>query len=169
MAIEPLSALPSGSDVFIDANIFIYGLNRLSNQCYDLLHRCAREEIIGVTSFHVLSEVTHGLMIGEAVATHQIPNPKKWRALKENPLIVKGLQDYWSKIETLLDLNFLIFSLEKSIFQRSQSVRAMHGLLTNDSLIIATMEEYGLEFLASNDNDFRPIPTVTVFKPTDLS
>lgn len=167
MAIESLSTLPSGSDVFIDANIFIYGLNRVSNQCYELLHRCAREEIIGVTSVHVLSEVTHELMIGEAVAKRQIPNHKNWRALRENPILVKQLQDYWGKVEAILNLNFLVLDLEKSIFQHGQSVREMHGLLTNDSLIIATMEGYGLEFLASNDNDFGSIPTVTLFKPTD--
>jgi predicted nucleic acid-binding protein len=166
MAIEPLSALPDGCDVFIDANIFVYGLDRKSNQCFDLLQRCAREDVIGVTSFEVLSEVTHWLMIIEAVAAHQIPKPD-WKLLKRDPSIVRQLRHYWSRVETILNLNFLVLDLEESIFRQSRSVREMHGLLTNDSLIIATMEEYGLEFLASNDNDFGSIPTVTVFKPTD--
>lgn len=168
MAIEPLSALPSGRDVFIDANVFVYGLSRQSSQCVDLLRRCAGEDVIGITSFEVLGEATHWLMIIEAVATKQIPK-HDWRLLKKSPPIVRQLRDYWSQVKTILNLNFLVLDLEESIFQHGQSIREMHGLLTNDSLIIATMEEYGLEFLVSNDNDFVSIPTVTVFKPTDLS
>lgn len=165
MAIEPLRTLPSGSDVFIDANIFVYGLSRQSNECHDFLHRCAREEIIGVTSFEVLSEATHQLMMAEAVATHQIQKGD-WKSLSRNPLIVRQLRHYWNQVETILNLNFLVLNMEKSIFQHGQSIRELYGLLTTDSLVIATMEEYGLEFLVSNDSGFKSTP-ITIFKPTD--
>ena len=168
MAIEPLSALPAGSDVFIDANIFVCGLSRQSNECYDFLHRCAREEITGVTSFDVLSEATHKLMIAEAVATHQIPKPD-WKLLRSKPFIVRQLRRYWNQVETILNLNFLVLNAEKSTFQHGQAMRELYGLLTTDSLVMAIMEEYGLEFLASNDSDFKSIPTVTLYRPTDLS
>lgn len=166
MAIESLSALPSGSDVFIDANIFVYGFNRQSHQCRDLLQRCAREDVLGVTSLEVLSEATHQLMLAEAVSANQIQRPD-WRLLRKNPSIVKQLRQYWNQIKTILNLNLIFLSSGTSELHRSQLVRESYGLLTADSLIVATMEECGLECLASKDNDFGSIPTITVYQPTD--
>lgn len=167
MAIESLDALPSGSDVFIDANILIYGLNGQSAQCRDFLQRCAQEDIIGITSFQVLSEVLHQLMLAEAVATGLIAQ-HNWRLLETNPQVVRQLHGYWNQVEGILGLNFLILNIEEIIFRRSQAVRRAYGLLTNDSLHLATMEEYGLELLVTNDNSFGTIPTLTVYKPTDV-
>lgn len=166
MAIESLSAVPPGSDVFIDANIFIYGLNGQSPQCYDFFQRCAREDVFGITSFEVLSEVLHQLMLAEAVTKGLIAR-HDWRLLGRNPKVVRPLYDYWNQVEQILDLNFLILGLGERIFRRSQTVRRLYGLLTNDSLHVAAMEEYGLDLLATNDNGFRSIPTLTIYKPTD--
>ena len=166
MAIESLSAVPPGSDVFIDANIFIYGLNGQSPQCHDFFQRCAREEVFGITSFEVLSEVLHQLMLAEAVTKGLIVE-QNWRLLRKNPQVVSQLHDYWSQVEQILGLNFLVLGLEEKLFRRSQAVRRSYGLLTNDSLYVAAMEEYGLDLLATNDNDFGSIPTLTVYKPTD--
>jgi hypothetical protein len=53
---------------FIDENIFIYGLSGRSGQCHQLLERCLREQVTGITLFETLSEVTHRLMVAEALA-----------------------------------------------------------------------------------------------------
>ena len=42
------------------------------------------------------------------------------------------------------------------------------GLLTNDSMVVSCMREYGLSLLATNDADFERVAGVTVFKPTEL-
>ena len=58
MAVDPLGNLPADTDIFLDANIFIYALGGQSQQCLDLF-RCVREEVCGVTTIEVINEVTH--------------------------------------------------------------------------------------------------------------
>ena len=48
------------------------------------------------------------------------------------------------------------------------TVRSSYGLLTNDSLILAAMSDYGIDSLATRDGDFDHVPTLTVYKPTDV-
>lgn len=40
-----------------------------------------------------------------------------------------------------------------------------HGLLTNDSLIVALLQRHGITHLATNDDDFDRVPGITVWKP----
>jgi predicted nucleic acid-binding protein len=68
----------------------------------------------------------------------------------------------------MLALNLLFMPVNETIIRNAQTVRQEAGLLTNDSMIVAAMREYGLSFLASNDSDFERVPDITVFKPTDL-
>ena len=67
MPVETLSALPGNSVVFIDANIFIYALSGQSGQCRQLLQRCLREEVTGITPFETVNEVTQRLMVVQPV------------------------------------------------------------------------------------------------------
>jgi predicted nucleic acid-binding protein len=50
VAVESLPKLPAGIDIFLDANVFIYAFGGRSKQCLELLFRCAREEVYGVTT-----------------------------------------------------------------------------------------------------------------------
>ncbi|HEU4637914.1 MAG TPA: PIN domain-containing protein [Candidatus Binatia bacterium] len=52
---------------------------------------------------------------------------------------------------------------------RAQSVRSRYGLLTNDSLILAAMEENGVDSLATRDSDFDHISNLKIYKPTDIN
>jgi hypothetical protein len=66
---ERIENLPAGTHVFIDANIFIYAFLGYSNRCRDLLGRCVTEEVLGITRLDVINEVTHRMMVAEAVGT----------------------------------------------------------------------------------------------------
>lgn len=167
VSLDVLCSVPQGSDVFLDANIFIYAFARQSQQCHDLLARCAREEIFGITTLEVINEVTHRMMLAEAFATGVITKENA-RDLKGKPQAVQGLTQYWPQTIRIFGLNLLILSSDQSRLHRAQTVRASHGLLTNDSLLIAAMDEYGIPYLATRDDDFDHLPDVTVFKPTDL-
>lgn len=167
MPSDVLSSVPQGSDVFLDANIFVYAFGRQSQQCYDLLARCAREEVFGITTLEVINEVTHRMMLAEAVATGVITQANA-SALKEKQQAVRGLTQYWPQTIHIFEFNLLILSSDQSRLHRAQTVRSSHGLLTNDSLIIAAMDEYGIPCLATRDDDFDHLPGVAVFKPTDL-
>lgn len=167
MPIEPLPNLPDRSFVLIDANIFIYGLTGQSNQCRQFLERCLREEVTGLALFETVNEVTHRFMIAEAFSKGLIPSGGA-KALKQNLQVIPDLTDYWRDTRRLLALNLLFMPVNEALVRSAQGVRQEAGLLTNDSMIVACMREYGLSFLASNDADFERVRDIAVFKPTDL-
>jgi len=50
MPAERIANLPAGTHLFIDANIFVYAFLGHSDQCRDLLGRCATEQVLGITT-----------------------------------------------------------------------------------------------------------------------
>jgi predicted nucleic acid-binding protein len=62
----------------------------------------------------------------------------------------------------------LFMPVNEAILRGAQVERQAAALLTNDSMIVSCMREYGLSFLASNDADFERVAGLTVFKPSDL-
>ena len=167
MSAELIENLPAGTHLFVDANIFIYAFLGHSNQCRDLLGRCATEEVLGITSLDVVNEVTHRMMLAEAVGTGVIGRNRvrdlrgKWRE-------IANLTEYWAQTSAIFGLNILVLPSDESRLRRAQTIRARHGLLTNDSLIVAAMEEFGIHSLATRDNDFDHISELLVYKPTDV-
>ena len=67
MPVERIENLPAGTRLFLDANIFVYAFLGHSNQCRELLGRCATERILGITTLDVFNEVTHRMMLAEAL------------------------------------------------------------------------------------------------------
>lgn len=167
MAIDRLANLPAGANVFLDANIFIYSFGGQSNECRDLLRRCATEDVFGITTLEVINEVTHRLMLAEAVAKGIITRQNA-AALKGKWRDVAMLSDYWTLTSRIFGLNILIVASDESRLHRAQTVRSSHGLLTTDSLILAVMNEYRIDCLASRDGDFDHISSLTIYKPTDI-
>lgn len=55
--------LKTGDSVLIDANIFIYNFLAKSEQCKEILLKCAKGDLDGYTPTSVLGEVLHRLMI----------------------------------------------------------------------------------------------------------
>ncbi len=57
-----LAEIPGGAAVFLDANVLVYHFAphpSLHAACQELLEQCAREELTGYTSAHVLSNAAH--------------------------------------------------------------------------------------------------------------
>jgi len=64
------AGIPNGALVFVDANTLLYHFGphpTLQAPCQALLQRILRQEIVGVTSAHVLSDVAHRMMTIEAM------------------------------------------------------------------------------------------------------
>jgi predicted nucleic acid-binding protein len=160
-------SVPAGSDIFIDANIFIYGLTHQSAQCLDLLERCSREELTGISLFEVVNEATHRFMVGEAKAKGVITSGGA-EALRKKYLDIPTLFDYWHDTERILALNLLFFSTDEQIVRGAQPERQSAGVLTNDSMILSWMREYGIRNIATADKDFERASGVTVFRPDDI-
>ena len=78
--------LPAGATVFLDASVFIHHFE--PNALYgppatEFLERVENQEIVGVTTTHVLSEVAHRLMTIEAMQAFGWPRRHR-RAASES-------------------------------------------------------------------------------------
>ena len=164
---QPLPSVPAGSDVFIDANIFIYGPNKKSAQCSALLERCSREEVTGVSLFEIVNEATHKFMLAEAVLKGVVATPSA-AALRRKYLEIPLLIDYWRETERILALNLLFFSTDEQIVRSAQLERQNASVFTNDSMILSWMREYGIRYIATADKDFERATGITVFAPDDI-
>ena len=164
-----LDAVPDGSNVLIDTNVFVYGLTNKSLQCKDFLTRCSREQVYGITLFEVVNEATHVFMLAEAKDKKLFAAPDKARRfLQKNPDEVKKLTAYWANTQRLMALNLLLLHCEEKILVGAHRARTESGLLTNDSVIVATMREYGISSIATNDALFDSVNGLSVFRPTDV-
>ncbi|MCI0353398.1 MAG: type II toxin-antitoxin system VapC family toxin [Acidobacteriales bacterium] len=168
MPIQPLHSLPNGCSVFLDANVFVYGGDGRSRECAKLLQRCSRQEVLGVTLFQTVNEATHRFMLIEVEELGLLGHPSA-RAMRKRPRLVGSLKKYWQRTEHVLNLNLLFLSLDEALLRQAQVERSSFGLLTNDSMIAACMRQYGISFIASNDEDFGAISGLTLFRPGDLT
>ena len=89
MPVERIENLPAGIRLFLDANIFVYAFLDHSNQCRELLGRCATEQVLGITILDVVNEVTHRMMLAEALGSGLIKRDRvrdlrgKWREIAQ--------------------------------------------------------------------------------------
>jgi predicted nucleic acid-binding protein len=164
---RPLPALPGGTLVLVDANIFIYGLLGVSRQCADVIERCRNEEVAGVTTIEVIGEVCHRLMVKEAMDSGLISRPAA-SALKSKHDAIRGLRKYWELTARIFELNLVVLGSSEVRHRTAQRIREEHGLLTNDSLVAAACVEHSIRSIATRDADFDVIPELTVYSPSDL-
>ena len=162
-----LDIIPDGSDVLIDTNIFIYALSSQSPQCKNFLARCSREQIYGITLFEVVHEANHRFMSAEAQGKGFCAKQAA-KYLSKHPAVVQQLTDYWINTQKILALNLVLLGSEEKIVVGAQRARVEAGLLTNDSVIVATMREYGISKIATSDGMFGAVSGLSVFSPTDL-
>ena len=164
---HPLSAVPRGTLVFVDANIFIYGLIGESRQCAHLIERCRKEEVAGVTTTEVVGEVCHRLMVKEALDLGLIRRPAA-SALKSKHDVIRRLRKYWELTARIFRWNLVVLGSNEARHRAAQRIRDVYGLLTNDSLVAAACFEHDIQSLASRDIDFDLIIELKVYSPSDL-
>jgi predicted nucleic acid-binding protein len=167
MPAQPLPTVPNGTDLFLDANILIYGLSGKSAQCRQLLERCSREEVTGICMHQVINDATHRFMLAEAESKGLLPKANA-KTVKGNCTVIRQLNDYWLKTVRLLNMNFLLLNLDEKILQGAEAERQGGCLLTDDSMIVSCMRNWGITVLATNDGDFSNVAGITVYKPTDV-
>src|SRR5438094_7687179 len=96
MPVQPLPSVPDGTNLFLDANILIYGLSGQSAECRHLLEKCSREEVTGISMYEVINNATHRFMLMEVHAKGLINRPSASN-LKGNCNVIRQLTDYWQK------------------------------------------------------------------------
>jgi predicted nucleic acid-binding protein len=168
MAGSNLDAVAPGVRLFIDSSVMLYVFSGASSECRRLLERCEDRSVSGVTSVLVLVDVCHRLMAMEAVSKGLIRPAGAGRALRNHPEIVRRLTVYREHLERIPVWGIDVLPLDTGLLMRAADVRAASGLLTNDSVIVATMADAGVNVIATADRDFERVEGLQVFRPTDL-
>jgi predicted nucleic acid-binding protein len=162
------ASIPRGSQVFIDANTFVYHASADPNHgaaCKQLMERIARREIEGFTSAHVLGDVAHRLMTLEAMATLGWAAKGIVPRLRHNPAEVQKLVRFRQGIDDIAGMGVHVLPLDLSLVSAGTVLSQQYGLLTGDALIVAVMRHHHLTDLASNDGDFDRVPWITRYAP----
>jgi len=164
-----LTDIPSGAQVFIDANIFLYAaLNdrRFMAASSSFLKRVEAGEVQGLTSVLVLNEVLHQLMKMEIVHARGISVADAARYLKADPEAIKGLKLAWKGMSEIRAIaNLTIHEVSEPLHWKAVEHAKSFGLLATDGAHVAVMEANGLRDLATNDADFKRIPWLKLYRP----
>jgi len=160
--------LPHGSDVFLDANIFVYHFGPhavFAPACTDLLERIGRQELQGFTCARVLSDVAHRLMTLEASAALNRPFPGIGSYLKKHPDAIRQLARFRQAILDIPGFGVRLLPTPPAAVEAATAVSLQYGLLSGDALMVAVMQHHGLTHLASHDADFDRVPGITRYAP----
>ena len=160
--------IPAGASVFIDANTFVYHFVPepvLGPACRDLLDRFARQELAGLTSAHVVSNVAHRVMTLEAVARFGWPIAGIARRLQQHPDQLRQLARFRQAVDEIPAMGIQVLPITAGLVSAAAALSQQLALLSGDALVVAVMREQGLAHLASHDADFDRVPGLTRYAP----
>lgn len=160
--------LPHGSQVFIDANIFIYHFSGVSAECSDFLELCEQEKVIGFTTTHIVLEVMHRLMMLEAVTKGFLTPGNVAQKLKQNPMMISNLSDYADCALRIPEMGISVLPITMELCESAVVLQRDYGVMNNDSLLAAACQSRGCSNLASNDLALARIKGLVLFQPSDI-
>jgi predicted nucleic acid-binding protein len=161
--------LPAGATVFLDASVLVHHFE--PNALYGppataFLERIESQEITGVTTTHILSEVAHRLMTIEAMQAFGWKSAGIALRLRNHPAQVQTLKRFRQAIQEIPLFTVRILTIDPSWVDLAAEVSQQTGLLHNDALIIVAMRVHGLPNLASADSDLDALPGITRYGPS---
>lgn len=163
-----LSDCPSGRRVMIDANVLAYSLSHeptFGPSCTAFLQRVSDGDVIGYVKVAQLCEASHRLMLAEAANRYGLPQQGMLRRLQKDPDLIKPLIQHVVGLRRLVEAGLEAISVTESHLWSSHALRQTHGLLVNDSILLAVMLDQGMTDLVTQDSDFEAVPGITVWKP----
>ncbi len=164
MPVLPLSSLPARSDVYIDANIFVYAMLGKSSECRALFARC-ETDVFAYSDIRVLHDASHQVMLAEAAQT-----APKWgspKNLKTNPTLIRSLTRWQQQVRLMRGLSIEWINLSLGDISNVPQTATSSGLLCGDALHLSIMQSYGITMIVSNDADFAAAG-LAVYKPGDV-
>jgi predicted nucleic acid-binding protein len=168
--VPDITALPSGSEVFVDTMIFCLHFAGKSATCSAFMQRIARGEIRAYVNVQVLSDLIHKLMLAEAFTKRLIPQRRAEylkRALSADRSLSLSLGDYQVQLKNTISLGIMV--LPKLLIETFKE-RHDHGLMTGDSIHLGNMNRFKnrIRDIVTHDGDFLHIPNITVWTPMDV-
>jgi predicted nucleic acid-binding protein len=162
------ASIPQGSRLFLDANTLVYYFTadlRYGAACLQLLDRIARQEIQGITSVHVVSDVAHRVMTLEAMHASGLPAKGIAAYLRQHPAEIQKLTRFRQAVDLVAQAGVQVVPIDFALVSAAAARSQQYGLLTGDALVVAVMQAHGLTNLASNDADFDRVPGLTRYAP----
>jgi hypothetical protein len=106
-----LTDIPPGERLYVDANIFIYHFAGESNECSHLLERIEQEDVGGITGTTSVIEVTHRLVMLEAIEHGLEIRSNPAARLARKPDLIRRLSKYYFSALSLTRMGIEILPL----------------------------------------------------------
>lgn len=160
--------IPSGSQVFLDANALIYHFT--NDSVYGpastrLVERIEFGDLQGYTSADVVSDVAHRMMTIEAMHQFGWPIAGIAARLRKQHAEIAKLSTFQQAIEEVPQLGIQVWDTKLGMVLTAAKVSRQYELLSGDALIVAVMQANGLTQLASGDSDFDRVQWITRYAP----
>lgn len=162
------AVLADGESVFVDANVFVYHFSThvpFGFACRDLMQRIEQGQVFGFTSTHILSEVSHRMMIIEAANLPGWGATNIRRRLQHKPQTIGGLSLFRQAVQAIVSSSVRVLAPTPNVVLDATNVSQQSLLLSNDALTVAVMQHHGLSNLASGDSDFDRVPWIKRLAP----
>ena len=120
--------IPQGASVFIDANTLIYHLAPdpdFRPACQDLLERCARQELAGFTSAHLVSNVAHRIMTLEAMDRFGWPTAGIGRRLLRHPENLRLLTRFRQAVDEIPGFGIQVLPVTMRLVSAASAARRL--------------------------------------------
>jgi predicted nucleic acid-binding protein len=88
------------------------------------------------------------------------------RRLKRQPLVVQQLTAYEKAVNDVLQSRLQVLAVKPNLIANAAALSRQFGLLTNDTLVVAIMQDQNIVGIASHDSDFDRVPTITRYAPS---
>ena len=164
-----LDDIPSGSLCVVDTNVLLYAEQGASHQAQRFIRRCSSGDVKAILPQTVWQEITHKLMLAEAMTRGLTSGGNPAARLASRPEVIRGLSLYKAKVKALVDLGFGFEPcLLPDLLDRAFALQEHHGLLTNDAMVLAVALRLKADVLVSSDKAFRGVAELKIGYPTDL-
>lgn len=167
--ISSLESLSPLSEIFIDANIFLYQIlerPKFFPPCNNFLKRIELGVYRGITSTLVLNEVIHKLCLAETTKIYQLRSERDAaRLLKERPETLSNLSNVWRSYADIKEYSLTIYGIDEATMDKAVDLSHRYGLLISDAAHTAVMMARGITNIATNDGDFERVEGIDVYKP----
>lgn len=158
--------------IFIDANIFlntILGTGKPAVASARFLEDADSGIFSTATSVIVLNEVLHRLIIGSVVNSRGVAPESAIHQLKLHPELIRDAGEAFEIMDDIRSIHSMeIFGISPATLNRSLAIMREWGLLGNDALHVACMEEHAISTIATYDRDFSRVAGIKIRKPAEV-
>jgi predicted nucleic acid-binding protein len=109
-------------------------------------------------------------MLAEAEMLGRVSGPNAARKLARQPEVIKSLGLYRDKIKALINLGLGYEPCtSEDFFESAFDYQEKYGLLTNDSVVLATAVRIGADVLVTADANFKKATELSIAMPSDIT